>query len=111
MRRFRFLRDPAAGIWPVRMTLISCAASAVRTCLLFTGGDESRTRALVTLLHGNEPSGVRALRRWLLSQQQPAVNLLCIVASVHAALELPEFSHRMLPARPGSQPLFPCSLQ
>jgi hypothetical protein len=38
-----------------------------------------------------------ALHRWLLSGQQPAVNLLFIVASVHAALESPRFSHRMLP--------------
>lgn len=66
-------------------------------CILFSGRDSQRTRALVTLLHGNEPSGVFALRRWLLEPQQPAVNLLFIVASVHAALETPSFSHRMLP--------------
>lgn len=66
-------------------------------CLLFPGRDSTRTRALVTLLHGNEPSGVLALREWLLLGEQPAVNLLVIVASVHAALETPCFSHRMLP--------------
>jgi len=40
---------------------------------------------------------VHALRRWLLEGRRPAVNLLFIVASVHAALEAPAFSHRMLP--------------
>ncbi|MEM1402710.1 MAG: succinylglutamate desuccinylase/aspartoacylase family protein [Pseudomonadota bacterium] len=64
---------------------------------LFKGKDQSRTRAFVTLLHGNEPSGIYALRHWILSEERPAVNLLCIVASVHAALEPPGFSARMLP--------------
>ena len=67
------------------------------TCFLLEGDDPTRTRALVTLLHGNEPSGVMALFRWLKSGQQPAVNVVCIVASVAAALEPPLFSHRMLP--------------
>lgn len=67
------------------------------TCILFSGRDPSRTRAMVTLLHGNEPSGLMALQRWLALGEQPAVNLLCIVASVHAALAQPLFSHRMLP--------------
>ena len=96
MRRFRFLRDPAAelaGDNPEAF-LENLGGPA---CLLFTGRDSTRTRALVTLLHGNEPSGLFALRQWMLSGTQPAVNLLCIVASVHAALESPAFSHRMLP--------------
>jgi hypothetical protein len=66
-------------------------------CLRLPGRDRSRSRALVTLLHGNEPSGVMALRRWILQAEQPAVDTLVIVASVHAALEQPAFSHRMLP--------------
>ncbi len=96
MRRFRFYRDPPrdlAGPSPEGF-LRELGGPA---CLLFTGRDPTRTRALVTLLHGNEPSGVYALRRWLQAGEQPAVNLLCIVASVHAALETPSFSHRMLP--------------
>ncbi len=51
----------------------------------------------MTLLHGNEPSGAMALYRWLQSGRRPAVNVVCIVASVAAALEPPLFSHRMLP--------------
>lgn len=96
MRRFRFFRDPADDLAgdDAEEFLRRLGGPA---CLLFTGRQPGRTRALVTLLHGNEPSGILALRRWLLSGQRPAVNLLVIVASVHAALEAPSFSHRMLP--------------
>ncbi len=96
MRRFRFIRDPdesLAGASPEAM-LRELGGAA---CLLFSGHDPARTRALVTLLHGNEPSGVYALWEWIQHHPQPAVNLLVIVASVHAALESPCFSHRMLP--------------
>lgn len=67
------------------------------TCLILEGEDSTRTRAMVTLLHGNEPSGAMALYRWLCSGQRPAVNIVCVIASVTAALEPPLFSHRMLP--------------
>ncbi|WOJ94588.1 M14 family metallopeptidase [Congregibacter variabilis] len=96
MRRFRFIRDPGASLAGSNPdALLDNLGGPV--CILFSGRDTTRTRALVTLLHGNEPSGLFALHRWLLSAQQPAVNLLVIVASVHAALESPRFSHRMLP--------------
>jgi hypothetical protein len=65
--------------------------------LFFPGIDTTRTRAFVTLLHGNEPSGLIALRRWLMSGQRPAVNTLAVVASVPAALAEPAFFYRMLP--------------
>lgn len=61
------------------------------------GHDRSRTRVVVTLSHGNEPSGVRALHAWLRSGQTPVVDTLLLVASVHAALREPLFSHRQLP--------------
>lgn len=63
------------------------------------GRDRSRTRALSTLLHGNEPSGLRALHAWLARGRVPAVDLLVFVASVTAALAEPRFSHRALPGR------------
>lgn len=63
------------------------------------GRDRSRTRALATLLHGNEPSGLRALHAWLARGRTPAVDLLVLVASVTAALAEPRFSHRALPGR------------
>jgi hypothetical protein len=96
MRRFSFIKDPAGDDLGnnVEEFLHWLAGPA---CILLAGQDSSRTRALVTLLHGNEPSGVIALHRWLKSGQRPAVNVVCIVASVAAALEPPLFSHRMLP--------------
>ena len=69
------------------------------TWICLNGQDPSRTRAVTTLLHGNEPSGTRALHRFLLSEQQPATNVMALVASVEAALALPGFAHRMLPGR------------
>ncbi len=63
------------------------------------GRDRSRVRALITLLHGNEPSGTRALHRFLRSAGQPATDILALVANVPAALAGPGFSQRMLPGR------------
>ena len=96
MRRFKFVRDPKPA------ELGSNVEEFLRwmdgpTSFLLAGEDATRTRALVTLLHGNEPSGTIALHRYLRSGQRPAVNILCVVASVHAAIETPLFSHRMLP--------------
>jgi len=96
MRHFSFIRNPSpADIGSnVEQFLRFLGGPA---CLLLEGDDSSRTRAFVTLLHGNEPSGAIALYRWLTSGQRPAINIVCIVASVEAALEAPGFSHRMLP--------------
>jgi predicted deacylase len=96
MRRFKFMRDPAVAELGnnVEEFLRRLGGPA---CIFLQGEDDSRTRALVTLLHGNEPSGAMALYRWLKSGRRPAVNVVCIVASVVAALEPPLFSHRMLP--------------
>lgn len=64
------------------------------------GEDPSRTRVLVTLLHGNEPSGVRAMHAWLLRARRPRASCLWIVGAVEAALEAPGFAHRHLRGRP-----------
>jgi hypothetical protein len=61
------------------------------------GQDRSRTRAVTTLLHGNEPSGTRALHRFLRDGRRSATNVIALVASVDAALAPPGFAHRMLP--------------
>jgi hypothetical protein len=96
MRRFKFIRDPdvdsVGNNVEAFLRLLDGPA-----CIFLSGEDGSRTRALVTLLHGNEPSGAMALHRWLRSGQRPAINVVCVVASVMAALEPPLFSHRMLP--------------
>ncbi len=67
------------------------------TFLWLPGLDATRTRAVSTLLHGNEPSGVRALHRWIKEGLQPQVNLLCFIGAIDAALTDPLFSHRFAP--------------
>ena len=67
------------------------------TWICLDGQDRSRTRAVTTLLHGNEPSGTRALHRFLLGGRRSATNVVALVASVEAALAPPGFAHRMLP--------------
>ena len=59
------------------------------------GLDRSRRRVVTTLLHGNEPSGLLALHRWLRQRPTPVVNMSFLVASVAAALQPPFFSLRM----------------
>jgi len=61
------------------------------------GKDRSRTRVVTTLLHGNEPSGVRALHRWLRSESTPLVDMVCIIGAVEAAVAPPGFYYRCLP--------------
>ena len=65
--------------------------------VFLTGEDTSRTRAVTTLLHGNEPSGVRAIFQWLRAGTRPRVNLACFIGAVDAALAPPRFAHRQLP--------------
>jgi hypothetical protein len=63
------------------------------------GRDSSRIRAVSTLLHGNEPSGLRAVHAWLRSGAEPAVNAFLFLGAVETALAEPVFSHRFLPGR------------
>ncbi|MEW9798294.1 succinylglutamate desuccinylase/aspartoacylase domain-containing protein [Alteromonas sp. CYL-A6] len=65
--------------------------------LTFAGRDTQRCRVIVTLLHGNEPSGLRAVMTLAQQGWQPAVTTHVIIASTAAAATLPMFSHRMLP--------------
>lgn len=70
----------------------------------FEGADPTRTRALVTLLHGNEPSGLRAIHAWLRAgrehiEAQLATNLVLIIANVEAARTAPLFHYRQLPGQ------------
>ncbi|MDX1453186.1 MAG: succinylglutamate desuccinylase/aspartoacylase family protein [Oleiphilaceae bacterium] len=69
------------------------------TVISLCGQSSARCRAVVTLLHGNEPSGTRAIFDYLKSGARPRVNTLFIIASVKTALTPPRFSHRMLPGR------------
>ena len=62
MRRFEFIRDPDTGSAGNNVEEFLRALGGP-ACLFLRGQDRSRTRALVTLLHGNEPSGAIALHR------------------------------------------------
>lgn len=72
------------------------------TWIDITGQNTSRTRVLVTLLHGNEPSGIKALFSWLTDpeRKQPLTNVSIFVCSVEAAMSDPEFSNRYLFGQP-----------
>jgi hypothetical protein len=63
------------------------------------GLDRSRVRAVIAMLHGNEPSGLRGLHALLRTGRPPAVDLVCFVGAVEAARASPPLSHRMLPGR------------
>ncbi|MBZ2188311.1 succinylglutamate desuccinylase/aspartoacylase family protein [Alcanivorax sp. JB21] len=68
--------------------------------LRYPGVDRTRVRALVTLLHGNEPSGLRAIHGWLsgaAAAPPPATDLVLIIANVAAARLPPRYNHRQLP--------------
>lgn len=65
------------------------------TAILLTGQDSSKTRAVCTLLHGNEPSGIQAIFDYLKSKKKPRFDTLFIIGSVQAASIEPFFSQRM----------------
>ena len=61
------------------------------------GKHRAPRQMLVTLLHGNEPSGLKAICELLAEGLQPATDLAIIIAGVDAARAEPIFSHRYLP--------------
>jgi len=67
------------------------------TVIRVPGVDRTRCRIVVTLLHGNEPSGLRAMHAWLRGAPRPRVDAVLIVAAVPAARLSPLFSQRLLP--------------
>ncbi|GGO86746.1 hypothetical protein GCM10011348_38310 [Marinobacterium nitratireducens] len=67
------------------------------TLIVVDGRDNSRCRAVSTLLHGNEPSGLKAVHGWLRRGERPRYRMLFFISSVAAALTEPLFSHRQLP--------------
>ncbi len=75
------------------------------------GRDRTRVRAISTLLHGDEPSGIRAVHRWLKDGPVPATDVVVFVGAVAAALEPPGFALRHLPGRPDLNRCFvtPCA--
>ena len=58
------------------------------TAIALAGRDRTRRRAVVTLLHGNEPSGMRAVRACLTAEIVPATDVLIVIGNVAAGLEV-----------------------
>lgn len=63
------------------------------------GKQRNRCRVVVTLLHGNEPSGVGAVFHMLERSVVPAVDVHFFIPNIAAALAPPGFHYRMLPGR------------
>lgn len=69
------------------------------TVIDVTGLNTNKCRVITTLLQGNEPSGLIALHRWLVTnanQRLPQTNLRFIICSVEAASKSPLFSKRFI---------------
>lgn len=72
----------------------------VPTVIDITGVNPHKTRVITTLLHGNEPSGLIAIHRWLTQEAElpvPETNVRIIIVSVEAANSSPLLTHRYLP--------------
>lgn len=69
------------------------------TEIRLAGQNPGPARAISALLHGNEPSSVVAVHRYLRSGRRPAVDISIFVTAVEAALVEPGFALRMLPGR------------
>ncbi len=92
---FRLLRNPPSSLIPESVEAF-LSELAGPTLIHLEGRDNSRCRFVVTLLHGNEPSGLKAIHQLLREPFQPEVTTLVAIASVSAALAEPPFSHRFL---------------
>ncbi|RDH43252.1 succinylglutamate desuccinylase/aspartoacylase domain-containing protein [Zooshikella ganghwensis] len=96
-RLLHVIENPQLQQWPTTPELFLEQLS-YPTLFWIQGKDTSRHRAIVTLLHGNEPSGLIAIHKWLThSFFTPAVNTIIIIAAVQTALTSPRFSYRHLP--------------
>jgi hypothetical protein len=63
------------------------------------GRDRDRLRVVSGLLHGNEPSGLRAIYEALRRRLVPATDVLFFVGAVEAARHERLLAHRMIPGR------------
>ncbi|MGH1462961.1 MAG: hypothetical protein ACRBB6_13085 [Neptuniibacter sp.] len=63
------------------------------------GRDKNRARGIVTLSHGNEPSGLKAVHQWLQAGIKPVCNIICFIPSIPAAVIEPMFKYRVFPGQ------------
>lgn len=68
-------------------------------CIHVRGRDRSRCRFVVTLLHGNEPSGVYAVHQMLKDGWIPVCDIYIAIMNIPAALTDAPFTYRQLPDR------------
>jgi succinylglutamate desuccinylase len=92
---FRWVDPQAADIGNSVMEFLNTLPGP--THIQLTGSDSSRCRAAVTLLHGNEPSGLFAIFDILRRGLKPAVDMHFFILNVDAARQSPGFIYRMLP--------------
>lgn len=64
--------------------------------VLIPGIDNSRTRVISALIHGNEPSGYFGMLNWLKLKKTPQTNTYFLVSGVGAALTKPYFTNRVM---------------
>lgn len=70
------------------------------TVIDIDGENSNEWRVISTLLHGDEPSGLIAIHRWLTTENslpRPKTNIRIIISSVEAATHQHLFRHRYLP--------------
>ena len=91
------LNNPKGSIPPRIEDFLESLAGP--TIIHLSGLDASRVRVLVTLSHGNEPSGLRAIHRWMQEKTRPSVDIVIILGAVKAALTDPIFYYRHLPSQ------------
>lgn len=98
--RIDYLKNPSQEVLKdsAQQFLISLQAPTV---IDIEGQDQTRSRVVVALLHGDEPSGFYAIHQWLTQYRQPqsklmmpATNMRFIICSVEAAKTLPLFTNR-----------------
>ncbi len=90
---FKVIEEPELNL--CRMTALQWLQKYQQPiCIVLHGEDTSQTRVISTLLHGNEPSGFDAMIHWLRKGQKPAVNIVCFISAIQAALREPYFNYR-----------------
>jgi len=70
------------------------------TIIDITGKNTHETYVVITLINGNEPSGLIAIHRWLTEREietKPRANIRFILCSVESALRTPLLNHAHLP--------------
>jgi hypothetical protein len=87
--------------WPDLPTTAEAWLGELRgpTAVRVPGRDRSRVRVVSGLLHGNEPSGLRAIFEVLRRRPPLATDAVFFIGAVEAASLHPGLAHRMVPGR------------